>query len=142
MRTFWVVLSMIRFRTIVGSVLLLSACATGGNVQRHSDKGVGQEAPDFQKRGQASFYGGDFHGKQTANGERYNMHAMTAAHKTLPFGTRVRVTCKETGKSVIVRINDRGPFVAGRIIDVSYGAAGKLGIRSKGVVNVKIELAD
>ena len=70
------------------------------------------------------------------------MHAMTAAHKTLPFGTRVRVTCRETGKSIVVRINDRGPFVAGRIIDVSHAAAGKLKILSKGVVHVKIDLVN
>jgi rare lipoprotein A len=73
--------------------------------------------------GIASWYGPRFHGRRTANGEIYNMHAMTAAHKTLPFGTRVRVTSLVNGKEVIVRINDRGPFIKGRIIDLSKAAA-------------------
>ncbi len=122
--------------------MILTACATGGNVGKNRSESSHKSAPDFAKSGKASFYGKGFHGKLTANGERYDMYAMTAAHKTLPFGSRVRVTCRETGKSVVVRINDRGPFVAGRIIDVSQGAAAELDIISKGVVNVKIELLD
>ncbi|MGL4397146.1 MAG: septal ring lytic transglycosylase RlpA family protein, partial [Hyphomicrobium sp.] len=78
--------------------------------------------------GMASWYGGKFHGRKTANGERYNQWSMTAAHKTLPFGTRVRVTNARTGNSVVVRINDRGPFIKGRIIDLSKAAANQLGI--------------
>lgn len=76
--------------------------------------------------GKASWYGPGFHGRTTANGERYNMHAMTAAHKTLPFGTMVRVINKRNGKSVTLRINDRGPYKAGRIIDLSKAANAKL----------------
>lgn len=86
--------------------------------------------------GMASYYG---YGGRTANGERHNAAAMTAAHRTLPFGTRVRVTNTSNGRSIVVRINDRGPFVRGRVIDVSTGAAEALGFRSRGVA--KVELA-
>ena len=85
--------------------------------------------------GMASYYG---YGGRTANGERHNAAAMTAAHRTLPFGTRVRVTNTSNGRSVVVRINDRGPFVRGRVIDVSTGAANALGFRSRGVAKVDI----
>ena len=89
-------------------------------------------------RGEASYYGPGFHGKKTANGERFNMHALTAAHKTLPFGTRVRVTNLDNGKSVVVRINDRGPYKKGRIIDLSVAAAKKIGMMGSGVAKVKL----
>ncbi len=88
--------------------------------------------------GIASWYGPGFHGKKTASGEIYNMYAMTAAHRTLPLGTYVRVTNLENGRSVVVRINDRGPFVAGRVIDLSYSAAKRLGFAEKGTALVKI----
>lgn len=90
--------------------------------------------------GKASYYAHRFHGRLTANGERFNMHAMTAAHKTLKFGTRVRVTNKANGKSVVVRINDRGPYIKGRHIDMSYGAAKKLGMMKTGTAKVKMEI--
>lgn len=90
--------------------------------------------------GVASWYGGYFHGRTTANGERYDMWAMTAAHKTLPFGTRVRVTNTRNGNSVTVRINDRGPYIAGRIIDLSRAAAGQLGLTDSGVAPVKVTI--
>jgi len=89
--------------------------------------------------GMASYYGRDFHGKPTANGETFDMYALTAAHKTLPFDTKVKVTRISSGKSVVVRINDRGPFIAGRIIDLSYAAAKKLDMLDDGVAKVKIE---
>jgi rare lipoprotein A len=82
--------------------------------------------------GPASWYGPGFHGRKTASGETFNSNDMTAAHRTLPFGTKVRVTNSRTGKSVIVRINDRGPFIRGRIIDLSRAAAGKIGMVSSG----------
>lgn len=88
------------------------------------------------ERGLASWYGPRFHGKRTASGERFNTQAMTAAHKTLPFGTQVRVKSLSTGKEVVVRINDRGPFIKGRIIDLSNAAAKALGFR--GVQQVEI----
>lgn len=85
--------------------------------------------------GKASYYKS---GHRTANGERFDPHGFTAAHRTLPFGTKVLVTNVKTGKSVIVRINDRGPFIKSRIIDVSYGAAKVLGMTGAGVATVKI----
>ena len=85
--------------------------------------------------GVASYYK---HGKQTANGERFDPHGLTAAHRTLPFGTRVLVTNLRNGKSVIVRINDRGPFAHGRVIDLSLGAAKVVGLTSSGVAKVKV----
>lgn len=90
--------------------------------------------------GYASWYGKQFHGRKTANGEVYDMDAMTAAHKELPFNTRVRVVNVRTGKSVVVRINDRGPFIEGRIIDLSRRAAGKLGMFFSGTTKVRIEI--
>lgn len=88
--------------------------------------------------GQASYYGKEFHGKPTASGEIYNMHALTAAHRTLPFGTLVRVTNLKNGKSVVVRINDRGPFVKGRIIDLSREAARRIRLQGTGRVRLTI----
>ncbi len=90
--------------------------------------------------GRASWYGPDFHGKLTSNGETYNMHAMTAAHKTLPMNTIVRVTNRENGRQVVVRINDRGPFVESRIIDLSKKAASDLNIIKSGTAPVKLEI--
>jgi len=90
--------------------------------------------------GVASYYGRRFHGRLTANGERFNMRAMTAAHKTLPFGTMVRVTNPSNGRSVVVRINDRGPFIPGREIDLSRGAAEAIGMIQRGHARVELEL--
>lgn len=90
--------------------------------------------------GGASWYGPGFHGKRTASGERFNSSALTAAHRSMRFGTKVRVTNSKTGKSVIVRINDRGPFIKGRIIDLSSGAASKIGIKRSGVGRVCLKV--
>ncbi len=92
--------------------------------------------------GVSSFYAEDFHGKLTANGEVYDMYGLTAAHKTLPLNTIVRVTNLENNKSLILRINDRGPYVKGRILDCSYGAAKKLGFVNNGTAKVKIEVIE
>jgi rare lipoprotein A len=94
----------------------------------------------FVQEGIASWYGRDFHGKLTSNGEVYNMNSLTAAHKTLPFNSVVRVTHRESGKSITVRINDRGPFVGDRIIDLSYGAANKLGMAETGTAPVSLRV--
>jgi rare lipoprotein A len=94
----------------------------------------------FVQEGIASWYGRDFHGKLTSNGEVYNMNSLTAAHKTLPFNSIVLVTHRESGKSVTVRINDRGPFVGDRIIDLSQGAANKLGIAETGTAPVSLRV--
>lgn len=93
----------------------------------------------FREDGIASWYGQDFHGKQTANGERYDMYGMTAAHKLLPFGTKVKVTNRENGKSIVVRINDRGPFVSNRVIDLTRTGAEKIGMIAKGTAPVILE---
>jgi len=91
-------------------------------------------------KGISSWYGPKFHNKKTSNGERYNMYAFTAAHKTWPMDTVVKVSNLQNGKSTIVRINDRGPFVKGRIIDCSYAAGKKIGLDKMGIANVKIEV--
>jgi len=95
-------------------------------------------AAGYDEVGKASWYGKDFHGKKTANGQIYNMYGVSAAHKTLPLGTQVRVTNLENNRSVVLVINDRGPFVHGRVIDLSYGAAQKLDTVEKGVAKVRI----
>lgn len=92
------------------------------------------------KGGMASWYGPGFHGRRTANGERFNQNALTAAHKTLPFGTKVKVTNLRNGESVVVRINDRGPYAHGRVIDLSAAAARVIGIKSSGVGNVALDI--
>jgi rare lipoprotein A len=96
-------------------------------------------AGGFRQYGKASWYGKEFHGKRTANGEIYNMYDMTAAHKTLPFDTYVRVHNLDNNKTAMVRINDRGPFARGRIIDLSYSAAKQLGIVGPGTTDVEID---
>lgn len=100
------------------------------------------EAAGYSEEGLASWYGSDFHGKPTASGEPYNMYAATAAHKILPMGTKVRVTNLRNGRTTVVRINDRGPFVSGRIIDLSRKAAEELDIVSTGTAPVKIATLD
>lgn len=92
----------------------------------------------YTEQGIASWYGAKFHGRLTANGERYDMYAMTAAHASLPFGMVVEVTNLENDRTVRVRINDRGPFKDGRVIDLSYAAARKLGMVRQGLARVRI----
>jgi rare lipoprotein A len=102
---------------------------------------TGEAALELE-RGRASWYGGRFHGQRTASGEPYDKYALTAAHKTLPFGTIVRVRSLKLGREVDVRINDRGPFAPGRVIDVSQAAAEALGLTSAGVADVSLNLAE
>jgi rare lipoprotein A len=92
--------------------------------------------------GQASYYGNEFHGRKTANGERFDQGKLTAAHRSLPFGTRVKVTNTQNGKTVVVRVNDRGPFVKGRIIDLSSSAFRSIASLNAGVVPVRIQVID
>lgn len=96
------------------------------------------DATGFTQKGTASWYGKKFHGRKTANGEIYNMYSMTAAHKTIPLGTWFRVENLENGKSIEVRVNDRGPFIQGRIIDLSYKAATMIDMTGNGTARVKI----
>ena len=102
---------------------------------------TGEAALELE-RGKASWYGTQFHGRATASGETYDKYALTAAHKTLPFGTIVRVRSVKLGREVDVRINDRGPFVAGRVIDVSEAAAEALGLVGAGVLEVSLNVAE
>ena len=97
---------------------------------------------NYEEFGIASWYGPIHHGKKTASGERFNMNDFTASHRTLPLGTFVRVTNINNGLNVIVKINDRGPFIKGRIIDLSKEAAKNIGIYKKGIGKVKIEIVD
>ena len=117
--------------TLASKTLAAAALVLGGLCAGLS----GAEAKSIQSGG-ASWYGPGFHGKKTASGERFNTHALTAAHRSLPFGSRVRVTNARTGRSVVVRINDRGPFAGGRVIDLSKAAAQAVGI--SGVGRVKL----
>lgn len=150
---------------LVASVLALSACTFGvpigdseqakvssgvpkttqssrGNPSSYVVHGkryyVLNSSAGFRQRGIASWYGTKFHGRSTSSGEVYNMHAMTAAHKTLPIPVYVHVKNLDNGRSTVVRVNDRGPFISGRIIDLSYAAAKKLGVDGPGTANVEI----
>ncbi len=125
---------------VVLLLLTLGGCASGSRSRYYTSK-FGREGPPvgWKEYGIASWYGGNFHGKKTANGERYNMYDLTAAHRWLPFGTLVKVTNRRSGKSVVVRINDRGPFVKNRIIDLSYAAAKALGMIGTGTAPVVLE---
>lgn len=106
-----------------------------------SPREEGVEAVRLVEDGKASWYGPNFHGKLTANGEQYDMYGMTAAHRTLPFNTLVLVENIDSGKSVLVRINDRGPFANNRIIDLSKKAAQEIGMIGPGIANVKLYVA-
>lgn len=128
------IIILLRALLLTLGLLFITSC---GSARAHV------RAPDgarHQMRGLASWYGQQFHGRPTASGEAFDMNAFTAAHKTLPFGTRIRVTHQETRKSVVVRVTDRGPFVKGRVVDLSYGAARELGMIQAGVVPVQLEV--
>ena len=101
---------------------------------------TGQTQTYFVEYGRASYYSDEFHGKKTASGEIYNKWDYTCAHKTLPFGTKLRVINLENKKSVVVRVNDRGPYIKERIVDLSYIAARDIDMLEKGIVKVKIEV--
>ena len=112
----------------------------------HTDKGKLAKAsaakPGKVQVGTASWYGKQFHGRQTASGDTYDMFQFTAAHRTLPLGTLVKVTNLRNGKWVIVKVNDRGPYVGHRVMDVSYGAAQMMGFRQRGIEKVKLEVIE
>ncbi len=141
-----------RYAIFVAAGLFLAGCvqtqqpsSTGGGVYKvgtpYKIDGVWyypREDPDYDYTGVASWYGRDFHGNLTANGEIYDMNALTAAHPTLPMPTRVRVTNLENGKSLVLRVNDRGPFRKGRIIDVSKHASKLLGFHEQGTAKVRV----
>ncbi len=119
---------------LAGYGLLTSGCASLGMTPRGYDQPA--------QVGMASYYGHEFHGRKTASGEIYNENKLTAAHPRLPFGSKVKVINLSNSKSVVVRINDRGPFVSGRIIDLSYRAAQVLEFVNRGTAKVKVEIVE
>lgn len=120
-------------KSVVTFVLLISFITFGGASVFNGLKGLSGS-------GKASWYGNQFHGKKTASGDKYNMHEYTAAHKTLPFGTKVKITNQKNGKSVIVEVNDRGPFVKTREFDLSRAAFNEIGDASNGVLSIEYEV--
>ncbi|MGE5539459.1 MAG: septal ring lytic transglycosylase RlpA family protein [Gemmatimonas sp.] len=122
-------------RAICVAMLFLSACA----VPHAPPPQQSRDQSTFRQEGIASWYGSRHHGLTTASGERFDMNAPTAAHKSLPFGTVVRVTNLDNGRTTKVKINDRGPYVRNRIIDLSSQAARALGMRERGIARVRIE---
>jgi rare lipoprotein A len=130
-------------RASLHALLLALACVScvpTATYDTSGDRPPPPQPPAQVMHGRASYYADSFAGKLTASGERYEPDAMTAAHRTLPFGTRVRVVDIDSGRDVVVRINDRGPYVAGRAIDLSRRAARALGLRDQGVADVTIEV--
>lgn len=137
---------------IVVFLLFISSCASSPRFtkDRFSEPKVNpSKSPSGNSKGKptsyqgiASFYADDFHGKKTANGEVFDMHQLTAAHRSFPFNTKVRVTNLDNGKSCIVRVNDRGPFKLERIMDLSLGAAEVLDMKKTGTANVSLEVLE
>ena len=133
-------------------IVFLFACTASprynsGNIKKNSNFKVKSNKSTYSKhkkiyKGVASWYGPNFHGKLTANGEVYDQYGVTAAHKELPLNTIARVTNLDNNKSIILRINDRGPYAKNRILDCSYGAAKKLDFLNQGTANVKIEIIE
>jgi len=136
-------------KSLVLILLILSATTSFAfskdrNILAYTDRGI-KYYPRYMKKGtvkygKASWYGKPFHGRLTANGERYNMYNMTAAHRTYAMGTILKITNIKNKRSVRVRVNDRGPFYSSRMLDLSYGAARKLGIVKKGIGKIKVEV--
>lgn len=120
-------------KTLVAAVLLTSILPLGTTSQARGGSGQSQE-------GFASYYHDSFHGRKTASGQRYNKHRLTAAHRTLPLGTKIRVTNAKTGKSIVVKVNDRGPYARGRILDLSKEAASELGMVKRGIAKVELKV--
>ncbi len=129
---------------VMAAILTLAGCAASP-LYTSSGKHQKGGSPGSLRRvqeGMASYYADQYHGSKTANGEIYDMFAMTAAHQALPFNSRVLVTNLDNGKKVVVRINDRGPFAKGRIIDLSLGAATEIGMVGPGTARVRLEVID
>ena len=125
----------------IAGVILIPSCANTGNAKSKNTTPADNLAVKSVQHGKASWYGVRCNGgTRTASGERLSNGAATAAHKTLPMGTKVRVTNLANGKTEVVRINDRGPYTKGRVIDVTEGVAQRLGFYSNGIVSVKVEV--
>ena len=136
-------------------LLVLAGCSSNAmyqtkgksNRKTHSKYAAdsSESSPRIERKGVtnymvSSFYADKFHGRTTSNGEVFNMYALTCAHKTLPFNTKLRVTNEDNGKTVIVRVNDRGPFITGRDLDLSYEAARQIGLIAEGVKKLRVEI--
>lgn len=142
-----------RISFVLCAAVILAGCAASPRFtkDRHAEPSVAPStrsvAPSANGRavtyeGMASYYAHDFHGKKTANGEEYDMNGFTAAHRSFPFGTKVRVTNLENGKSCVVRVNDRGPFKLERIMDLSLGAAQALDMMKSGTARVRLDVVE
>ena len=131
-------------RSLILAIAVLAVACTPATTTKKTSTGASPRPrprpTDGVQTGVASWYGGKHHGGPTASGERFNKHSMTAAHRTLKMGTRVRVTRKKNGRSVVVRINDRGPYGKGRIIDLSEAAARELDMIDDGIAQVRVEV--
>src|SRR5438874_8301792 len=125
--------------SLLATLCLVATMVAGPVTQGSSSKEV---TPKPYQVGRASWYGKQFHGRSTASGEPYDMFQFTAAHRQLPLGTWVRVTNLRNGRSITVRVNDRGPYVGNRIIDLSYGAAQMLELRARGTEKVRIDIVN
>jgi rare lipoprotein A len=135
----------------IGATLVIVAALAGSQaststlspaLEAAAVKAAAQSGHIWHQTGIASWYGPNFQGKETASGQTFNMHQLTCAHRTLPLGSLVRVTDLQNHKSVVLRVNDRGPLPENRVIDLSYAAAGKLGMRQKGLARVRIDLIE
>lgn len=127
------------------ALLFIAGCGSGSprfTSKDRPDPASREPSSSSQLEGVASYYADDFNGRKTASGEPYDMNDLTAAHRTLPFGTKVKVTNLDTGRSVVVRINDRGPFKDDRVIDLSLGAAKQLGLIALGTGRVILQILE
>ena len=130
-------------RLLLISALLLAAPALAQSAGPITPGGRRAEVQrNAARQGVASYYAASLHGRRTASGERYNRTALTAAHRSLPFGTLLRVTAPRNGRAVMVRVNDRGPFIRGRALDLSGAAADRLRMRSRGTLRINYEVVD
>ena len=131
--------------SLMAPILFVAACNTTASNDPTATGSISQaniETGRALQKGMASWYGPGFHGRRTANGERFNSNEMTAAHRSLPFGTRLRVVNESNGRSVVVRVNDRGPFAHRRIIDLARGPAQTLGLTASGTGYVSLHRLD
>ncbi|MGH8525670.1 MAG: septal ring lytic transglycosylase RlpA family protein [Gammaproteobacteria bacterium] len=126
------------YRPLPSALLVLAILAFFGG-RWVTARGMAHNVPAFEQVGIASWYGPGFHGKETANGEIFNQDELTAAHRTLPLGAEVAVTNVTNGRSIKVEINDRGPYIKGRVIDLSRAAAIRLGMKDAGLARVQIQ---
>jgi rare lipoprotein A len=127
-------------KNLVSAALVALLLLAGIDAQARTHSGQSKGSQAGMAAGMASYYHDRFHGRRTASGARYDKNSYSAAHKSLPLGTQVRVTDSRSGKSVVVRINDRGPYARGRVIDLSRAAAQEIGLTRKGVTRVKLEV--